>query len=376
MSEYQYYEFRAIDRALTAGQKQAVSSLSSRARVTSHMASFVYHYGDFRGKPEQLMTDFFDAMLYMTNWGSRRLMFRIPAALIDMKQTGLYCISDEIDRRLTSDRTCVLVDFDFNDENLMEWTEGEGWMDELVDLRENLIQGDWRVFYLAWLKAMPGMLSMGDIPDDMIEPPVPAGLKQLTPELKAFVEFLDIDTVLLEAAAENSETFLEKSPDLEAWIDKLPAAEQHDFLVRLSRGEEGLSILLNRRLLQIADKTHPESKLAEKQLRTVATLVKAAEDLQQQKKETARIQAEAERQRKLEALAARKNAVWQEIERLIAEKKSKSYDEAAKLLQSLRELAEYQDDLPRFRQRIENLQQTYSNRPAMLDRIKRAKLIS
>ncbi|HEY5864442.1 MAG TPA: hypothetical protein VI542_02655 [Candidatus Tectomicrobia bacterium] len=49
MSEYQYYEFQAIDRPLSADQQAQVATLSSRAHVTAHMASFVYNYGDFRG---------------------------------------------------------------------------------------------------------------------------------------------------------------------------------------------------------------------------------------------------------------------------------------------------------------------------------------
>jgi hypothetical protein len=48
MSEYQYYEFLAIDRPLTETQKSKISALSSRAHITSHMASFVYSYGDFQ----------------------------------------------------------------------------------------------------------------------------------------------------------------------------------------------------------------------------------------------------------------------------------------------------------------------------------------
>ena len=72
MSEYQYYEFRAIDKTLTEKEKAAVSALSSRAYVTSHVASFVYNYGDFRGNPEKLISSYFDAMLYMTNWAKNQ----------------------------------------------------------------------------------------------------------------------------------------------------------------------------------------------------------------------------------------------------------------------------------------------------------------
>ncbi|MBM2835763.1 MAG: hypothetical protein HW406_2924 [Candidatus Brocadiaceae bacterium] len=118
MSEYQYYEFRAIDRPLTETQKSKISALSSRAHVTSHMAYFVYNYGDFRGNPEQLMRDYFDAMVYMTNWGSRRLMFRIPLSLIDTKKAELYCVSEEINAIATKEG--VVLDMNFHDEELAE----------------------------------------------------------------------------------------------------------------------------------------------------------------------------------------------------------------------------------------------------------------
>lgn len=35
MSEYQYYEFRALDRRLTAEQQQRLRSLSSRAEISA-----------------------------------------------------------------------------------------------------------------------------------------------------------------------------------------------------------------------------------------------------------------------------------------------------------------------------------------------------
>jgi hypothetical protein len=205
------------------------------------MASFVYNYGDFRGDPEQSLCDYFDAMLYMANWGTRRLMFRIPGALIDAKRVKLYCISEEIDLRQTPNKQHVIVDWEFNDEEQAEWTEGEGWLDALIALREELIQGNFRVLYLAWLKAAAAAVEMEDITEDMLEPPVPAGLGQLSPALETFVRFLDIDTALLAVAAQHSEQRRPEPPRLEQWITQLPAGEQHDFLVRLSRGAPNLS---------------------------------------------------------------------------------------------------------------------------------------
>jgi hypothetical protein len=91
----------------------------------------------------------------------------------------------------------VIVDFEFNDEEQAAWTEGEGWLDDLIALQEELIQDDFRVLYLAWLKAAALAVEIEDIADDTIEQPVPAGLGQLSPALAAFVRFLDIDAALL-----------------------------------------------------------------------------------------------------------------------------------------------------------------------------------
>mgnify|MGYP001041981924 CR=1 FL=1 len=131
MSEYQFYEFRAIDSPLTANQRETLSSISSRGRITSHAASFVYNYGSFHGDTEALMTECFDAMVYISNWGARCLIFRLPPELMDMKLLGLFAVSEEIDRRMTRDKQHVLVEFDFQDEDQGDWVEGEGWLDDL-----------------------------------------------------------------------------------------------------------------------------------------------------------------------------------------------------------------------------------------------------
>jgi len=45
MSEYQYYEFQAIDRHLTQEERAAIGELSSRVKPTATSASFTYSYG-------------------------------------------------------------------------------------------------------------------------------------------------------------------------------------------------------------------------------------------------------------------------------------------------------------------------------------------
>ncbi len=90
MSEYQYYEFQAIDRPLSAADRQALRDLSTRARITPTRFTNSYEWGDFRGDPRKLMEQWFDLHLYLANWGSRRLMMRLPARLVDRKTLNAF----------------------------------------------------------------------------------------------------------------------------------------------------------------------------------------------------------------------------------------------------------------------------------------------
>jgi hypothetical protein len=80
VSEYQYYEFLALDRPLTAAEQSEVRQLSTRARITATSFSNECHWGDFRGSPDELMRRYYDAHLYFANWGTHRVMFRLVGA--------------------------------------------------------------------------------------------------------------------------------------------------------------------------------------------------------------------------------------------------------------------------------------------------------
>ncbi len=76
MSEYQYYEFQAIDRPLGEADREALRALSTRARITATSFTNSYEWGAFKGDPARLMERWFDLHLYLANWGARRFMIR------------------------------------------------------------------------------------------------------------------------------------------------------------------------------------------------------------------------------------------------------------------------------------------------------------
>lgn len=194
MSEYQYYEFVAVDRPLSAADQQALRGWSSRASITATSFTNTYNWGDFRGDPIQLMERWFDLHLYLANWGTRRLMIRLPKRLVDRQR--LEGLLPEIDcAQLLDSGENLILEVERDREDLDDWDDGSGWLASLAPLRGDVLQGDLRLFYLLWL-----MMVEDDVCDAQEPEPMP-GLGPMTAPLEAFADFFGLDPDLIEAAA-------------------------------------------------------------------------------------------------------------------------------------------------------------------------------
>jgi len=232
MSEYQYYEFVAIDKPLTDRQIEAVRKFSSRADITPTHFVNEYNYGNFRGDEHEFLAKYFDAMVYVTNWGTRRFMFRIPKEFVDLREVKRYCPGYPVEAKTAGQN--VIFDFVGESEEGGEWEEGSEWMRPLKPLREEMISGDRRVLYLAWLL----LVQAGEVDDSDVEPPVPPGLGKLTKAQKKFVEFMRLDEDLVAAAVEGSGKMPAAEEGLGEWITKLPQAEKDRMLVAVCEGTD------------------------------------------------------------------------------------------------------------------------------------------
>ncbi|OLL89761.1 hypothetical protein Ae406Ps2_6073c [Pseudonocardia sp. Ae406_Ps2] len=92
MSEYQYYEFLALDRPLTEREQAEVRALSTRAQISATRFTNEYHWGDFGGDPLRMVERYYDAHLHFANWGSRTLMFRLSLAVFDVETVDPYLV--------------------------------------------------------------------------------------------------------------------------------------------------------------------------------------------------------------------------------------------------------------------------------------------
>ena len=220
MSEYQYYGFLALDRPLDERQLREVDALSSRAEVSTTRWVNTYNYGSFRGDETRFVTDYFDAMIYVANWGTRRFSVGLPADRVDDEQILLHATGDALSAELVTGK--VVVDFCSETEDRDGWEDGSGWMATLAPVRRRLLGGDTRPLYLGWLLG----LQMGDLDDGDVEPPVPDGLGDLPADLEALADFLRLDEDLLATAAERSGELADRPEGLAAWIAELPGDER------------------------------------------------------------------------------------------------------------------------------------------------------
>jgi hypothetical protein len=382
MSEYQYYEFQAIDLPLTERQMEELRSYSTRATITR--TSFVndYSWGSFKGNENAWMEKYFDAFLYLANWGTHVLKLRLPSSLLDLKTAEEYCVGENASAWQKDGK--VILSFASEDEEGGDWVEGEGQLSSLIPVRAELARGDLRVLYLGWLLCVQN----GELGDEDIEPVVPPGLGKLSASLESFVEFLRIDEDLLHAAAQASTAMADirlSRDEVRAWVAGLPTGEKDDILAGLIVDEDlTLATELLHRFLKRRDHAGRGSDVPAAR-RTVGELLRAAQARTEERRQAkARKRAEEAERRKREAaiarakyldeIASREPQLWTRIDNLIATKQPNRYDEAVSLLVDLRDLAQRDGRDRQFRSRLEAIYLAHARKPSFIDRLRKAGL--
>jgi hypothetical protein len=198
MSEYQYYEFQAVDRPLTAREMRELRACSTRATITA--TRFVNHYdwGDFKGDPTVWMEKYFDAFLYVASPGTRWLMLRFPRDALDPKTARRYCKGASAS--VIAKGGFVILSLASEDDSGEDWEDDDaGWLASLITLRADILAGDHRALFLAWLRCV----QQGEVRAEH-SPPIPLGLDRLTASLAALADFLRLDGELIVQAARRS----------------------------------------------------------------------------------------------------------------------------------------------------------------------------
>ena len=379
MSEYQYYDFKAIDHALTKIEMAALRAISTRAAITTTSFTNHYEWGDLKADPLKLLEQYFDALIYVANWGTREFHLRLPKDLVDVKHLKSILPGEAASVR--SAGKFVIISFESEVESDDDWDDGTGWMGSLVSLRSNLLRGDFRCLYLGWLHSV----ECHEFSEDTLEPPVPASLQELSAPLESLIEFLGIDEDLVEVAASASAPLKEgpSQKELATWVRGLPANEKDDLLVDfLSESSERCRLELLQRFQRENANAASHGAI---ERRTVKDLLTAAqlrgdERARQLSAQRAAVAAqkkakdEADRAVYLEGLAKREKAVWKQVEAYIQQRQPKDYERAVILLIDLHDLSVRQGDETGFQLTVEELRKTHAAKSAFLRRLAKANL--
>ena len=410
MSEYQYYEFRALDRPLTPEQMSEIRALSSRAAITPLRFSNTYNYSDFRGDPRKLMESHYDAHVYVSNFGTVTLMLRLPRTALSDETLAKYATDEGLKWWATAEH--AILEWQRDDDPFDDWMDGEGWMDRLLPLRDELVRGDYRSLYIGWLASIAGASledeeaeeageeytdePEGDDVEDADdeededdgeemdyggsarrrEPPVPVGLRSLTAAQSALTEFLGLDSDLLAAAAEASPqapALVESSQKAVAWVAQLPEKEVRTIVERILNGE-ALRVQTELQSRYSRSRSEAQGNLRTKGSRTAAELLAVAARAEQERKRQESEKKKRARDAQLSALVPRFATLWTRIDASAEEQKSASYDQACTLLIDMRDAYDHAGRRPEFDAEFVRFLEKYSRRTALVRKLKEAGL--
>lgn len=369
MSEYQYYEFLAIDRPLDRAAQQALRAASSRARITATSFTNHYDWGDLKGNPREWMERWFDAHLYLTNWGTRRLMMKLPSSCLDPeKLRGLLGAVDWVDAWTSGDST--IVDFFLEDiEGDGEFDDGPGRLAALAPLRADVLSGDLRVLYLAWLAGVQWEV----VADDVVEP-LP-GIGPLTGALEAFAEFFDIDPDLVQVAAESGAGDETSREALRDAVESISERDKTELLLRLVEGDVNVAAELKRRIRKDTARSSAARRTARALRMRAGEIAEARERAEAARREAERRReakkAEKARRVRIDVLKRRGESVWREIEEEIERRNPAAYERAMVLLADLQVIAAEQGRQDEFSRRLAAIHTRHEKKGKFIERLNR-----
>lgn len=382
MSEYQYVEFRAVDKPLDDAALEFMRRQSTRAEITRWSFVNEYHFGDFHGNAREMMRRGFDVHLHYANFGIRHLLFRLPWGLpVTGAQRRAYLTSDGLrwhaDPRGRGGVLEIAPQLDAGSLNEL-WGLAD-WMEQLLPVRQALVDGDPRPLYAAWLG---GAVGLDDDPAELSLPPLPAGLDPDHEAVAPLLEFYELSPDLLTAAAliapaaaaGHQTAGRQHGPQqIRTWLRRQKKPQLVELCLELLSEDATPTRGKTLRAIHQSQPAAAWPLLAD--TRTLADLHDAAQAISQQREEREQRSAAAGRRRRLKNLARNPQRTLQKVAGLIALQAVDSYQEAAALLADLREALGADAGPVVVAQYVAGLRRKYPRKQHLLAALRRAGLL-
>ena len=384
MSEYQCYQFDAIDRILTPAQRREVGELSSHISVSASSAMVEYHYSDFKHDPIKVLKRYFDLYSYESNWGVQRLVFRFNKSAIDLETISRFELDEWLAVAVEENQVLIDCYLDENYDHELNYDyDGSGFADfhssrsYFVSFYQDIIGGDYRSLCLWWLKAAE--LSGAEETGETVM--IPDGLGDLQDVHWTLIRFLGLDDDLLVAAQSNSRKMKNKSrsqgSEIVQLLPLLSEVEYRKYLEKfLCQNPSSVRAELVNKLRKKGKLATPQAEKDGAQVVRFSDLVETANRITQERQR----QEEEERRRRKEEyvqeLRIHQERMWNKVTEFIERKKTKYYEYAILTLSALKFLAEYEDQLFLYFQKADAIAERYPRLSGLQWRLKAAEVVS
>jgi len=378
MSEYQYYEFLAIDRPLNADEISELRALSTRATITPVSFTNEYNWGDFKGSPDKLMQHYFDAHVYVANWMTAIFMVRLPIEALSEETAKALADPYVLDFKATKTHwiiTWSLEESENYDRFGME--DGRGWMARLAPVRDELLRGDIRSLYIGWLSAATDDI----IDDDEMEPLAVSGLSSLTAAQQALAEFLEVDPDLLAGAGMGSPE-IQKDRDSQKesddWIDTLAQNEVKTVLKQLllGKGQQAERKIKNRFAAWQRSRQTNTMEMPRRRVRELRKNAEKARQVRKEKERKARKQRQTKRRKERRAYLKKISMdfprAWESVREPVERGSGRGYDEACSILVDIFEAYALFATKKQFQEELKAFMDKHMRRKALIQRLMKA----
>jgi hypothetical protein len=380
MSEYQYYEFLAIDLPLTSKEMEDLRALSTRAQITPVSFTNEYHWGDFKGNPDKLMERYFDAHVYVANWMTAIFKVRVPCEALAKGTAEAMAASEALDFKATKTHWIITWHLE-ESENYERFgqEDGRGWMARLAPVRDELLRGDLRSLYIGWLADV----SREMIDDDEMEPISVNGLGQLTPAQQALAEFLEVDEDLLAGAGMGSPAAQDEEisqKEIDAWLNDLPGDKVKAVLKQLlsGQGQQAERTLKSRFAAWRRGLRGDGGGARRRSIGELRANAQAAERIRVEKKRHKQRQQEVKRRKERDAylknLSKDFPKAWKSVQRTIEQGSGSAYNEACRALVDLSEAYAVHASNKGFQEELKKFMADHIRRKALVQRLAKASI--
>jgi hypothetical protein len=305
-------------------------------------------------------------------------MVRLPMAALTHERAKAVAVPYLLDIKATKAHWIITWSLEESEDyDRFGMEDGRGWMTRLARVRDELLRGDLRSFYIGWLPAVAGEM----MDDDEMEPLCLSGLGNLTASQQALAEFLEVDPDLLVGAGMGSPAApkAEISPqEMEKWIDALPRDEANSILKQLleGKGQQAERSVRNRfaawrRGLQTGDTDAPRRAVGDlRQNAEKARLVR----LEKQKRDRKQREIKRREKRKayLENLSNDFPKAWASVKKPVVRGSGRGYDEACHILVDIAEAYDLFATKKQFQKELKKFMAGHLRRKALIQRLVKA----